>query len=68
MRFIGRFMVEFGLLSSVFDVLTFAVLLGVFQATVDVADECDERINCLTLSDDRGDEPSSVRRPPLGHR
>lgn len=31
-------------------------------------DECDERINCLTLSDDRGDEPSSVRRPPLGHR
>jgi Mg2+-importing ATPase len=31
-RFIGRFMVAFGLLSSVFDVLTFAVLLGAFQA------------------------------------
>ena len=27
MRFIGRFMVEFGLLSSVFDFLTFGVLL-----------------------------------------
>lgn len=32
MRFIGRFMVEFGLLSSAFDVLTFAVLLLVFAA------------------------------------
>jgi Mg2+-importing ATPase len=32
-RFIGRFMVEFGVLSSVFDVLTFGALLGLFQAT-----------------------------------
>lgn len=35
MGFIGRFMVEFGLLSSVFDVLTFAVLLTGFHATVE---------------------------------
>jgi Mg2+-importing ATPase len=33
MRFIGRFMAEFGALSSAFDLLTFALLLGVFQAT-----------------------------------
>jgi Mg2+-importing ATPase len=33
MRFIGRFMVEFGVLSSVFDFITFAVLLVVFHAT-----------------------------------
>jgi Mg2+-importing ATPase len=32
MRFIGRFMVEFGALSSVFDLLTFATLLAVFHA------------------------------------
>jgi Mg2+-importing ATPase len=32
MRFIARFMVEFGLLSSGFDLLTFAVLLFVFSA------------------------------------
>ena len=32
MRFIARFMVEFGLLSSLFDFLTFGVLLGVFAA------------------------------------
>ncbi len=32
MTFIGRFMIEFGLLSSAFDFLTFAILLGVFQA------------------------------------
>jgi Mg2+-importing ATPase len=32
MRFIGRFMVEFGVLSSAFDFLTFAVLLGFFRA------------------------------------
>jgi len=31
-RFIGRFMVEYGLLSSVFDVMTFLVLLGPFRA------------------------------------
>ncbi|MBI1734319.1 MAG: magnesium-translocating P-type ATPase [Candidatus Rokubacteria bacterium] len=36
MGFIGRFMVEFGLLSSVFDILTFVLLLGLFQATVDL--------------------------------
>jgi Mg2+-importing ATPase len=30
MRFIGRFMVEFGLLSSLFDLLTFVLLLQVF--------------------------------------
>src|SRR5689334_10472734 len=33
MRFIGRYMVEFGALSSVFDVLTFFVLLVGFQAS-----------------------------------
>jgi Mg2+-importing ATPase len=33
MRFIASFMVSFGLLSSVFDFLTFAALLGVFHAT-----------------------------------
>jgi Mg2+-importing ATPase len=33
MRFIGRFMIEFGVLSSVFDFLTFAVLLWGFAAT-----------------------------------
>jgi Mg2+-importing ATPase len=32
MRFIGRFMVEFGVLSSAFDLLTFAVLLAIFRA------------------------------------
>jgi P-type Mg2+ transporter len=32
MHFIGRFMVEFGLVSSMFDFLTFGVLLIVFQA------------------------------------
>jgi Mg2+-importing ATPase len=32
MRFIGRFMVEFGAVSSVFDFLTFAALLMVFRA------------------------------------
>ena len=36
MRFIGRFMVEFGVLSSAFDFLTFALLLVVFQASVAV--------------------------------
>jgi Mg2+-importing ATPase len=35
-RFIGRFMVAFGLLSSAFDFLTFGVLLGVFSATPEV--------------------------------
>lgn len=34
MRFIGRFMLEFGLLSSLFDMLTFAVLLLAFAASV----------------------------------
>ncbi|RPI45003.1 MAG: HAD family hydrolase, partial [Hyphomicrobiaceae bacterium] len=32
-RFIGRFMIEFGLLSSVFDFLTFGALLWVFHAS-----------------------------------
>jgi Mg2+-importing ATPase len=32
MKFLGRFMIEFGLLSSVFDFLTFGVLLWVFAA------------------------------------
>lgn len=32
-RFIGRFMVEFGLLSSVFDFLTFGALLYIFQVS-----------------------------------
>jgi Mg2+-importing ATPase len=35
-RFIGRYMVEFGALSSVFDFLTFGALLGIFRATPDV--------------------------------
>ncbi|HUJ12430.1 MAG TPA: HAD-IC family P-type ATPase, partial [Thermoanaerobaculia bacterium] len=34
MRFIGRFMIEFGLLSSVFDLLTFFVLLSIYRAAV----------------------------------
>ena len=33
MRFIGRFMVDFGLVSSLFDFLTFGVLLLVFRAS-----------------------------------
>jgi len=36
MRFIGRFMVEFGLLSSAFDALTFGTLLLVFSAPLAV--------------------------------
>jgi Mg2+-importing ATPase len=32
-RFIGRFMIEFGVLSSAFDFLTFAALLSVFHAS-----------------------------------
>jgi Mg2+-importing ATPase len=32
-RFIARFMLEFGILSSVFDFLTFGALLGLFSAT-----------------------------------
>jgi len=36
MRFIGLFMVEFGLLSSLFDFVTFAALLGWFAAPVAV--------------------------------
>jgi Mg2+-importing ATPase len=32
-RFIGRFMVQFGALSSLFDFLTFGALLGVFHAS-----------------------------------
>ena len=36
MRFIGRFMVEFGLLSSAFDMLTFGALLALFHATPDL--------------------------------
>jgi Mg2+-importing ATPase len=34
MRFIGRFMLEFGALSSAFDLVTFGILLAVFHATV----------------------------------
>lgn len=34
-RFIGRYMIEFGLLSSVFDLLTFGALLWIFQASAD---------------------------------
>ncbi len=33
MRFIGRFMLEFGVLSSCFDFLTFGALFGLFAAT-----------------------------------
>ena len=33
MRFIGRFMIEFGAMSSAFDFLTFGVLLWLFHAT-----------------------------------
>jgi Mg2+-importing ATPase len=32
-RFLGRYMVEFGALSSVFDFLTFGALLGIFHAS-----------------------------------
>jgi Mg2+-importing ATPase len=34
-RFIGRFMIEFGLLSSLFDLLTFGVLLWIFHTSVE---------------------------------
>jgi P-type Mg2+ transporter len=34
MRFIGRFMVEFGILSSLFDLLTFGMLLWLFHASI----------------------------------
>jgi Mg2+-importing ATPase len=34
-RFIGRFMIEFGFLSSAFDFLTFGVLLTVFRASAE---------------------------------
>ena len=33
LRFIARFMIEFGILSSFFDLLTFALLLTVFRTT-----------------------------------
>jgi Mg2+-importing ATPase len=32
-RFIGRYMIEFGVLSSLFDFLTFGALIGIFRAT-----------------------------------
>jgi Mg2+-importing ATPase len=35
-RFIGRYMVEFGMLSSVFDFLMFGALLGIFRASPEV--------------------------------
>jgi P-type Mg2+ transporter len=35
-RFIGRYMLEFGVLSSVFDFLTFGVLLHIFRASPEV--------------------------------
>ena len=36
MRFIGRFMIEFGLVSSAFDFLTFGTLLWIFHASPEV--------------------------------
>ncbi len=36
MRFIAKFMVQFGLLSSIFDFLTFGVLLGLFAASAEL--------------------------------
>jgi Mg2+-importing ATPase len=36
MRFIGRYMVEFGALSSIFDILTFVVLLVSFRASAEL--------------------------------
>jgi Mg2+-importing ATPase len=36
MRFIGRFMIEFGLLSSVFDLLCFGALLWVFHTSAEM--------------------------------
>lgn len=36
MRFIGRFMIEFGLLSSLFDLLCFGALLWLFHASADM--------------------------------
>jgi len=35
MKFIGRFMFEFGILSSLFDLLTFGILLYVFRASAE---------------------------------
>jgi P-type Mg2+ transporter len=34
-RFVGRFMMEFGILSSLFDLVTFAALIGLFHAAVE---------------------------------
>jgi Mg2+-importing ATPase len=39
-RFIGRYMTEFGILSSVFDVLTFGILIGVFRASPELFRTC----------------------------
>lgn len=36
MRFIGRFMIEFGLLSSLFDLLCFGALLWIFHASAEM--------------------------------
>jgi Mg2+-importing ATPase len=36
MRFIGRFMIVFGVLSSLFDFVTFGALLGLFAATAEL--------------------------------
>jgi Mg2+-importing ATPase len=36
LQFIGRYMLEFGLLSSLFDLVTFAVLLWLFSASVEL--------------------------------
>jgi Mg2+-importing ATPase len=36
LRFIGRYMIEFGALSSVFDLMTFFILIGVFHAAPEV--------------------------------
>jgi Mg2+-importing ATPase len=35
-RFIGRYMVEFGVLSSLFDILTFVILIAIFHASPDL--------------------------------
>ena len=73
MRFIGRFMVEFGLVSSVFDFLTFGVLLWVFRV---LSPRCSDRLVHRVVADGAGHRarradsaavlPQSARHRPVG--
>jgi magnesium-transporting ATPase (P-type) len=68
-RFIRNYMVTFGLVSSVFDLLTFAVLLFVFQATGRVSDRLVRRVAADRTGDrPRGADAAAVLPQPPGHR